>query len=250
MHDPHVNRRDFLRLSGLATAGAVMAACSTGDAPAAAPAAATSAPAAEAPAAAPETASGVRSVARERTLILMSGGVDGNFTNVGLGNMYNPGAGGHNGIVAAHEPLFYYSAFGDEFIPWLATGYEYNDDFTELIVSIREGVEWSDGEAFTADDVRFTIQALIDNAPELRNSSEVKAWIESVEAVDDLTVRIVFFEPRPRFWFSHLTAKFDTGIYWLPEHIFSTVEDIPAFEFYDLENGWPVFTGPYNVTFW
>lgn len=251
MQDPHVNRRDFLRLSGLATAGVVVAACA-GEAPGAAPVAEVSeaAPAADAVAAAPEAAAGLRSVARERTLILMSGGVDGNFTNVGLGNMYNPGSGGHNAIVAAHEPLFYYSAFGDEFIPWLATSYEYNDDYTELIVNIREGVEWSDGEPFTAEDVRFTIQTLIDKAPELRNSSEVNAWVESVEAVDDLTVRIVFYEPRPRFWFSHLTAKFDTGIYWMPAHVFRDVEDIPSFEFYDPDQGWPLHTGPYEVTLW
>ena len=57
------------------------------------------------------------------------------------------------GSAALWEPLYFYSAFADEEIPWLATGYEYNDDFTELTVNIREGVEWSDGEAFDANDV-------------------------------------------------------------------------------------------------
>ena len=34
---------------------------------------------------------------------------------------------------------------------------EYNDDFTELTIKIREGVYWSDGEPLTAEDVAFTI---------------------------------------------------------------------------------------------
>ncbi|MEX1020635.1 MAG: ABC transporter substrate-binding protein [Litorilinea sp.] len=250
MQDPQVNRRDFLRLSGLATAGAVMAACNTGSAPAPT----TDVPAGDQAAADAQdsttAAPGLREVARENTLIFMYGGTDGAFTNVGLGNPYNPGSTGHRAVTAAHEPLFYYSAFSDEFIPWLATGYEYNDDYSELIVNIREGVEWSDGEVFDAHDVAFTLETLRTNAPELRNSTEVSNWVESVEAVDDLTVRIVFFEPRPRFYFSHLTAKFDTGIYWLPEHVFRDVEDIAAFEFFDLEQGWPVYTGPFNVVLW
>ncbi|MEX1018296.1 MAG: ABC transporter substrate-binding protein, partial [Litorilinea sp.] len=249
METPIVNRRDFLVLSGVATTAAVMAACSTAPAPDAAPAApvadATTAPAAE-PAAAP----GLRDVPREKTLIYMQQSADGQLLNNGLGNPYTPGSEGHRAVTGAHEPLFFYSAFADEFIPWIATGYEYNDDYTELIVNIREGVEWSDGHPFTAIDVAFMLNALIQQAPVLRNSTEVKEWVSEAEAVDDLTVRIAFYEPRPRFVFSHLTAKFDTGIYWLPEHVFRDIEDIASFEFYDPEQGWPLYTGPYNVTFW
>ena len=66
-----MNRRDFLRLSGLTTAGVVLAACGGGGEPAAAPAAGEAAAGAETGAA---TASGLADVARERTLILMFGG--------------------------------------------------------------------------------------------------------------------------------------------------------------------------------
>src|SRR5690606_5271103 len=193
---------------------------------------------------------GLRQVPRERTLILMFGGSDGQFLNTGLGNMYATGSEAHRAVTGAFEPLFYYSAFADEVIPWMATGAEYNDDYTELVVTIREGVEWSDGEVFDANDVAFTLNMLIENAPILRNSSEVKAWVQEAVAVDDLTVRITFYEPRPRFLFSHLYAKFDTGIIWIPEHIFKDIDDIAAFEFYDLEQGWPRVTGPYNVVDW
>ena len=45
----------------------------------------------------------------------------------------------------------------------LATGpAEYNEDFTQVTFRLREGVYWSDGVEFTADDVVFTIEFLRD----------------------------------------------------------------------------------------
>ena len=34
----------------------------------------------------------------------------------------------------------------------------YNDDYTEMTVKLREGIYWSDGVEFTADDVIFTVE--------------------------------------------------------------------------------------------
>lgn len=246
-----INRRDFLRLSGLTAAGVLAAACA--DTTGTAPSTTQTTPDAAAEAAAPVVeVEGLRDIPRDRTLILMFDGDGGQFRDVGLGNPYLAGiaTAGWRLVFGAMEPLFYYGAFTGEIVPWLATGYEYNDDFTELTIFTREGAEWSDGEPFNAQDVVFTLNTLIENAPVLRNSSELSAWVQEVELVDDLTCRIVFNEPRPRFWFSHLCAKFGTGIWWLPEHIFSEVEDITTFEFYDLEKGWPVNTGPYAVVDW
>jgi peptide/nickel transport system substrate-binding protein len=154
------------------------------------------------------------------------------------------------GSAALWEPLYFYSAFADEQIPWLATGFEYNEDFTELTVNIREGVEWSDGTPFTARDVAFTLNMLRDNAPLLTRSTIVKGDVREAVAVDDLTVQISFLAPRPRFMFDQLMFKFDTGIYIVPEHIYKDVEDIAAFEFYDPAQGWPLATGPYKIVEW
>ncbi len=245
-----VNRRDFMRLSGLAAAGVLAAACG---APAATPsggeAAAPAAPAAG-EAAAPAAAEGLKEVAREKSLILMFQGGEGAFTNVGNAGHYTAGSTGHRTIPGGYEPLFYYSAFADELIPWLAEDASYNDDFTELTVKIRQGAEWSDGQPFTGRDVKYTLDMLIANAPLLRNSSEVSQWVKQVDLVDDLTVKIAFNSPKPRFLFSHLYGKFDTGIYWVPEHVYRDVEDPVDFKFYDPEKGWPLVTGPYNVVMW
>ncbi|KKX99280.1 ABC transporter substrate-binding protein [Microbacterium sp. Ag1] len=42
--------------------------------------------------------------------------------------------------------------------PWLAESLEWNDDYTQLTVVPREGVTWSDGEPFTADDIVFSFE--------------------------------------------------------------------------------------------
>ncbi|RIK28340.1 MAG: hypothetical protein DCC55_38815, partial [Chloroflexi bacterium] len=251
----HLNRRDFLRLSGLSAAGVLAASCGTPPAPGseAAPAAEAGGAAAAGGEAAAAPAAGLRQVPRERTLILMFGGDGTQFTDTGLGNPYAAGATHQIGSAALWEPLYYYSAFADEHIPWLAESYEYNDDFTELTVRIRSGVEWSDGVPFTAGDIAFTLNMLKENAPSLRLSTEVNSWVAEATAVDDSTVRIVFNDPRPRFMLEYLSFKFDTGIYIVPEHVFgelATTEDIQGFTYYDPEQGWPLATGPYKIVEW
>jgi peptide/nickel transport system substrate-binding protein len=245
MSYPKVTRRDFLVLSGLTPAGVLASACGAPDTPAVPAVDVPAAPVAEV-----AVAEGVQQIARERTLILMFGGDGTQFTDTGLGNPYAAGATHQVGSAAMWEPLFFYSAFADETIPWLATGAEYNDDFTELTVTIRDGVEWSDGEPFTAHDVAFTFAMLKEHAPLLRNSTEVDAWISEAVAVDDLTVHITFNGPRPRFLFTHLTSKFDTGMYWVPEHHYADAGDISGFEFYDPDQGFPICTGPYKIVEW
>ena len=40
-------------------------------------------------------------------------------------------------------------------VPNLASGIEYSEDGTKVTVKLREGIRWSDGELFTADDIAF-----------------------------------------------------------------------------------------------
>ena len=53
-----------------------------------------------------------------------------------------------------------------------------------LTVKLRDGVTWSDGEPFTADDVVFTYDMLREN-PTMAWATEASAAVTSVEKVDD-----------------------------------------------------------------
>jgi peptide/nickel transport system substrate-binding protein len=118
--------------------------------------------------------------------------------------------------------------------PW-----QYNDDFTEMTVHLREGILWSDGEEFTADDVVYTVETQIAN-PGMVWSAPFTEHVESVEAVDDYTVQFTLKQPNSRF--HALFSVRWNGAWIMPEHVFSQVEDVMAYDFNP-----PVSLGPYTL---
>jgi len=107
-------------------------------------------------------------------------------------------------------------------------------------------VKWQDGVAFTADDVVFTIQTLIDNAPDLGDSAAMKQWVKSVEKVDDLTVKFTLNEPNPRFQLDYFAVKIWGSINIMPKHIWEG-QDPLTFKNFDLAAGLPMCTGAYKL---
>jgi len=214
------------------------AAAPAGDAAQAGDSAAGAAPAAAAPA-------GLQEVPRNRTLKIMRGGREGQHIDYELWNPYAVGANHQNGPNIIYEPLAFYSAFADEELLWLAESYEYNEDSTELTIKTRQGIQWSDGVDFTAEDVAYTFTTLKDLGPQVRWGVDVQMFVESAEAVDENTVLIKFKVPAPRF-FNLVSYKFDIGVYIVPKHVFEG-QDWASFTAFDLEKGWPVTTGPFTV---
>jgi peptide/nickel transport system substrate-binding protein len=169
----------------------------------------------------------------------------GGFTDVENFNPYLPGLSRSGLYQACTEGLFYYNMIGDKFIPWMAESFEYSPDFTEVTVKIRPGVEWSDGEPFTAGDVAFSLN-LLKGTPELNNSAEVQKWVKEVQAVDDQTVKITLTERNPRYIFDFLTFRADIGIPMVAEHVWKD-QDPTTFNNLDWDKGWPLCTGPYRL---
>ncbi len=127
-----------------------------------------------------EAGAGLANIPRNRTLIMdcaESNICGGQIQDYNSFNPFLPGTTSRTGYNFLYEPLYYYNAFRDEVIPWIATGHEFNDDYTELVVRIREGVEWSDGTPWTAHDVVFTVNMLKDNAPSLTSSTDMANWV-------------------------------------------------------------------------
>ena len=114
------------------------------------------------------------------------------------------------------------------------------------MVKIRPGVEWSDGHPWSAHDFAFTINMLVEHAPELVYSTDMATWVEEVVALDSLTARVALRHPNPRFLFSYFVHSGDQGVPIVPKHIWEGKDPL-TFSNFDLSKGWPVLTGPYSI---
>ncbi|MFO7322910.1 MAG: ABC transporter substrate-binding protein [Chloroflexota bacterium] len=133
-----------------------------------------------------------------------------------------------------YEPLLVWNEVTGEGLPWLASSLEYSDDLLTLTVTLRQGIKWSDGEEFNADDVLFTIN-LMKEYPELDRAA-LWDFIDSIERIDDYTLQ---------FNLSRVYTLADTligEVEPVPEHIWSEIDDPITFT-----NDDPVATGPFAI---
>jgi ABC-type transport system substrate-binding protein len=133
------------------------------------------------------------------------------------------------GVGTIYEPLFYYNkAQVSEPKPLLGTEMSWNEDGTELTVTLREGVTWSDGEAFSADDVAFTFNLLKEN-PEINGVG----FDGEVTVVDDTHLTFAFDNP------AFVSGPDLMTVPIVPEHLWKDVD--PAQDV----NEEPIGTGAY-----
>jgi peptide/nickel transport system substrate-binding protein len=198
----------------------------------------------------PEAAQAAPSVDRSDTLVVEAWPAGTTFKNYNNINPFAVGNDLRNHIVFVLEPLFFWSNLTAEHIPWLATGYSYNPDYTQVTVNLRQGVTWSDGKPFTADDVVFTFEMLRQNGEtkgDLYLSADVAGFLKSADKVDDHTVRFTLKQRDPRFVLRTLTVKFNAGIFVVPKHAFATSGNPAEFSNYAADGSLPVGTGAYRV---
>jgi peptide/nickel transport system substrate-binding protein len=113
-------------------------------------------------------------------------------------------------------------------------------DGTAVTWRLKEGITWSDGTPFTAADVVFTYEFIVNPEVATVNAGTYEI-VERVEALDDTTVRITFKEPNPA-WYLVFTG---TEGMVLPRHIFANYNGANGRE--APGNTTPVGTGPYRV---
>jgi len=251
-----ISRRSFIVNFGfgVGVTGLVAACGSQQAAPAStqAPAAptATTAAAAAAPAATeatqPKAMSQKKEVARKDTLYY-SGGIN-EITTPQNFNVYSVGQLGNiRGILnrTVFEFLYLYNHNDGSEIPWLAESYKVAADGNSVAVTLRKGVMWSDGQPFTANDVKYTLETLRDT-PALTFSSDMKEWVKDVTVSDDQHFTINLNKTNPRFFYFYFIENSEIQLAIMPKHIWQG-QDWTTFAFYDPDKGWPVGTGPFKL---
>lgn len=107
----------------------------------------------------------------------------------------------------------------NDFVPLLAEKWDAAEDKKTYTFFLRPNVKWHDGQAFTADDVKFTFEYLRSH-PFSMSSTEANNIIESVEVKDAQTVVFHLKDSSPDF--VQLVAA-QTQI--IPRHVWQAVAE-------------------------
>lgn len=121
-----------------------------------------------------------------------------------------------------------------EYRPKLATEWEYSDDRT-LRFHLREGVTFHNGEPFTAESVKFSMELYADPTSQAATKTTP---IEEVQIVDDYTVDVVMFESNPL-----VIHDFANGFHMVPPQYY---QEVGAEGFAEA----PIGTGPFVFQEW
>ena len=119
----------------------------------------------------------------------------------------------------------------------LADSWSIEEEGRVIVFNLHKNVKWHDGAPFTAEDVKFTYEKLID--PDVRTpygGDFLK--IESLEVMDPYTVKVVYGQP-----FSPALSSW--GMWIMPRHILEN-EDLNKTKY----GRSPIGTGPYKFVQW
>ena len=125
----------------------------------------------------------------------------------------------------------------DQVAPGLAESWEFDEESCTYTFHLAENVKWHDGEPFTADDVKFTIEAIMDPENGSENAPNYED-VQEITVVDDHTVSFKLDAPNVAF-LDYMTMAV------LPKHLLEG-EDMQTSDFFRH----PVGTGPYKLESW
>ena len=137
-----------------------------------------------------------------------------------------------NGLLGVDENL--------ELVPELASHYTINKTGTEYTFHLKKGITWHDGHPFTAHDVKYTFETILDPKTNTvrRSNFVINGTPIQITVESNHIVRFTLPEP-----FSPFLVRISTSI--LPKHILEN-QDINTSDF----NRNPIGTGPYKFKTW
>ncbi|MBA2446608.1 MAG: peptide ABC transporter substrate-binding protein, partial [Chloroflexi bacterium] len=122
-------------------------------------------------------------------------------------------------------------------VPDLATSWEPAPDGLTWTFKLRQGVKWHDGAPFTAADVKFTIDNIMNPQVNALFRSNL-VGLKGADVVDDQTVKLVLDKP-----FSSLPIQLGYNIAMAPKHLLDG-KDLNTLEEYIQK---PIGTGPFRI---
>lgn len=125
----------------------------------------------------------------------------------------------------------------NQIIPALAESWEFDEATCTYTFHMAEGVKWHDGEPVTAEDVKFTIEAIMDPENGSENAPNYED-VEEINVIDEHTIAFRLTAPNVAF-LDYMTMAV------LPKHLLEG-EDMQTSDFFRS----PVGTGPYKLTEW
>lgn len=125
----------------------------------------------------------------------------------------------------------------NEVVPALAESWKFDKKTCSYVFSLREDVKWHDGEEFTAEDVKFTIEAIMDSENGSENRSDYED-VKEITVIDKYTISFKLTAPNAAF-LDYMSMPV------LPKHLLSG-EDMQESAFFRH----PVGTGPYRLESW
>jgi peptide/nickel transport system substrate-binding protein len=125
--------------------------------------------------------------------------------------------------------------------PAMAESWTYSPDCLDLTFKLRKDIKWHDGHPFTAADVVFTYQTMI-NPKTPAPFKEGFLLVKDAQAPDPYTVRVRYEKPYAR-------AVETWGTYMLPKHLLQSFADAGTLR-ESPQNSRPIGTGPYRFQEW
>jgi peptide/nickel transport system substrate-binding protein len=119
-----------------------------------------------------------------------------------------------------------------------------NDERTKFRIKLKEGIYWSDGVEFTADDVIYTLDTYFTMKDQLTWSgvATVTGYLKSYEKVDKYTFDVETVQPSYRLNTQLGVYTWAASLKIVPKHIFEQQEDVTKFR-----NTYPVTLGAFTL---